>query len=145
MAALFCSYIAISNWKRLIKIKSYIQVLIIELINNENDVDAKKDRKQLEKIMLSSDEWDLLQHLVIIFGLFEEATCYLGGEQYITHSIMILLIEEIKSLLSSNSSTSSTSSTSPVTVFNSPKIFQEIENAPDVFIMIEEVEISENS
>lgn len=92
--------------------------------------------------MLSSDEWDLLQHLVIILGPFEEATRYLGGEQYITHSIMIPLIEEIKSLLSSNSSTSSTS---PVTVFNSSEILQEIENAPDVFIMIEEVEISENS
>jgi hypothetical protein len=93
--------------------------------------------------MLSLDEWDLLQHLVIILGPFEEATRYLGGEQYITHSsIMIPLIEEIKSLLSSNSSTSSTS---PVTVFNSPEILQEIENAPDVFIMIEEVEISENS
>jgi len=98
--------------------------------------------------MLSSDEWDLLQHLVIILGPFEEATRYLGGEQYITHSIMIPLIEEIKSLLSSNSSTSSTSSissTSPVTVFNSPEIFQEIENAPDVFIIVEEVEISENN
>ena len=92
--------------------------------------------------MLSSDEWDLLQHLVIILGPFEEATHYLGGEQYITHSIMVPLIEEIKSLLSSNSSTSSTS---PVTVFNSPEILQEIENAPDVFIMIEEVEISENN
>jgi len=95
--------------------------------------------------MLSSDEWDLLQHLVIILGPFEEATHYLGGEQYITHSIMIPLIEEIKSLLSSNSSTSSTSYTSPVTVFNSPEIFQEIENAPDVFIIVEEVEISENN
>jgi len=94
--------------------------------------------------MLSSDEWDLLQHLVIILGPFEEATRYLGGEQYITHSIMIPLIEEIKSLLSSNSSTSSTSSTSPVTVFNSPEIFQEIENADDVFVIIEEVEIQED-
>ena len=92
--------------------------------------------------MLSSDEWDLLQHLVIILGPFKEATRYLGGEQYITHSIMIPLIEEIKSLLSSNSSTSSTSSTSPVTVFNSPEIFQEIENA--VFVIIEEVEIQED-
>jgi len=43
-------------WNRLIKIKSYIQILIVELINNENDIDAKKDGKQLEKIMLSSDE-----------------------------------------------------------------------------------------
>lgn len=97
--------------------------------------------------MLSSDEWDLLQNLVIILGPFEEATRYLGGEQYITHSIMIPLIEEIKTLLISNSSTSSISptSSSPVTVFNSPEILQEIENAPNVFIMIEEIEILENS
>ncbi|CAB5363382.1 unnamed protein product [Rhizophagus irregularis] len=31
-------------------------MLIVELVNNENDNDAKKDGKQLEKIMLSSDE-----------------------------------------------------------------------------------------
>ena len=34
-------------------------MLIVELVNNEN-TDAKKDGKQLEKIMLSSDEWKLL-------------------------------------------------------------------------------------
>lgn len=140
------SYIA---WDRLIKIKSYIQMLIVELINNENDIDAKKDGKQLEKIMLSSDEWDLLQDLIIILGPFEEATRYLGGEKYVTHSIMIPIIERIKTLLlspSSNSSSSSTptSPTSLATVFNSSEIIQEIENAPDVFIMIEEVEILEN-
>jgi hypothetical protein len=33
------NYIA---WDRLIKIKSYIQMLILELINNEDDIDAKK-------------------------------------------------------------------------------------------------------
>ncbi|PKB92056.1 hypothetical protein RhiirA5_446232, partial [Rhizophagus irregularis] len=39
-------------WDRLIKIKGYIQILIVELVNNESDTDAKKDGKQLEKIML---------------------------------------------------------------------------------------------
>ena len=43
-------------------------MLIVELVNNENDADAKKDEKQLEKIMLSSDEWELLQQLIITFG-----------------------------------------------------------------------------
>lgn len=141
-------------------------MLIVELVNNEN-TDAKKDGKQLEKIMLSSDEWELLQELVITLGPFEEATGYLGGEKYITHSIMNPIIEQIKHLLllplsnSPNSSistsptsptsstlpTSSTSSTSPtlpVTAFNIPEIYQEIENAADVFIMIEEVETLEN-
>ena len=128
-------------------------MLAIELINNENDIDAKKDGKHLEKIMLSTDEWNLLQDLVITLGPFEEATRYLGGEKYVTHSIMIPIIEQIKRLLLlplSNSSTptsptSPTSSTSPITIFNSPEIFQEIENAPDVFIMIEEVEVLENN
>ena len=114
--------------------------------------------------MLSSDEWELLQELVIILGPFEEVTGYLGGEKYITHSIMNLIIEQIKHLLllplsnspistSPTSPTSSTlpiSSTSsilptlPVTAFNIPEIYQEIENAADVFIIIEEVETLEN-
>src|SRR3954470_18160282 len=115
----------------------------------------KKDGKQLEKIMLSSDEWELLQNLIITLSPFEKATRYLGGEKYITHSIMIPIIKRIKTLLLSPLSnspslptpttpTSPTSPTSPATVFNLPEIFQEIENASDVFIMIEEVEILEN-
>jgi len=31
-------------------------MLIVKLVNNENDANAKKDEKQLEKIMLSSNE-----------------------------------------------------------------------------------------
>ena len=42
------------------------------------------------------------------------------------------------------SSTSSTLPTLPVTAFNISEIYQEIENAADVFIMIEEVETLEN-
>ena len=103
--------------------------------------------------MLSSDEWILLQDLVITLGPFEEATRYLGGEKYVTHSIMIPIIQRIKTLLllplsnspTSSTPTSPTSSTSPITIFNSPEILQEIENAPDVFVMIEQVEILENN
>lgn len=131
-------------------------MLIIELVNNESDIDAKKDGKQLEKIMLSSDEWELLQQLVITLGPFEEATRYLSGKKYVTHSIMNPIIEQIKTLLllpSSNSpdsstSTSPTSPTSPtssITAFNTAEIFQEIEQAANVFVIIEEVEILENN
>ena len=102
--------------------------------------------------MLSSDEWELLQKLVMVLGPFEEATHYLSGENYITYSMMDPLIKRIKNLLlvpssssSTSSSTSPTSSTSPVIAFNTPEIYREIENAPDVFIMIEEVEILENN
>ncbi|PKC01003.1 hypothetical protein RhiirA5_427396 [Rhizophagus irregularis] len=140
-------------WDRLIKIKGYIQMLIVELVNNESDIDAKKNGKQLEKIMLSSDEWELLQQLVITLGPFEEATNYLGGEKYITHSIMNPVIEQIKTLLllplsnspSSSTPTSPTLSTLPVTAFNTLEIYQEIENAADIFVLIEEVEILENN
>ena len=72
-----------------------------------------------------------LQDLIIILGPFEEATHYLGGEKYVTHSIMIPIIEQIKTLLLSPSSNSSSSSTpiSPIssislaTVFNSSEVF----------------------
>ena len=125
-------------------------MLIVELVNNENDNDVKKDGRQLEKIMLNSDEWELLQQLVITLGPFEEATNYLGGEKYITHSIMSPIIDQIKNLLhlsisNSSSSSSPTSSISSITAFNTPEIYKEIENATDVFIMIEEVEILENN
>jgi len=57
-------------WERLIKIKAYIQALLPELINSSN-LDDKKDGKTLEQIMLTSDEWDLLQELIMILGPFE--------------------------------------------------------------------------
>jgi|GraSoiStandDraft_24_1057298.scaffolds.fasta_scaffold25211_2 hypothetical protein len=104
--------------------------------------------------MLSSDEWDLLQQLILVLGPFEEATQYLGGEKYATHSIMHPMINEIKRLLLTSNSHSSTSSTSPTSILptssrlpSSPSslsnILSEIENADDVFVVIEEVEIQE--
>ena len=147
-------------WVRLIKLKGYIQALLAVLINSL-EVDAKKDGKALEKIMLTSNEWDLLQELISILGPFEEATQYLGGEKYVTHSIMHPIIKEIKRLLllslTSPSPTSPTSPTSPIpptppipTLSTSPtsnlnEILLEIQNADDVFVMIEEVEIQETS
>jgi hypothetical protein len=57
------------------------------------------------------------------------------------------IIEQIKHLLCSNSPNSSrpTSPISHITAFNTSEIYQEIENAADVFVMIEEVEILENN
>jgi len=93
--------------------------------------------------MLTSDEWDLLQELIIIFGPFKEVTRYLGEKKYITYSIMVPIIKQIKNLLlSSNSPSNLSTIISPV--FNTPEIFQEMENADDVFVVIEEVEIQEN-
>jgi len=98
--------------------------------------------------MLTSDEWDILNELILILGPFEEATRYLGGEKYITYSIMSPIIEQIKNLLLTPNSRSPTptspTSTSPITSFNTPEILQEIENADNVFVLIEEIEMQEN-
>jgi len=106
---------------------------------NSLEKDAKKDGKHLEQIMLTSGEWDLLQELILVLGPFEEATKYLGGEKYVTHSIMHPIINEIKRILLS-STTSTPISTSPTL----DEILLEIENADDVFVVIEEVEIQES-
>ena len=117
----------------------------------------KKDGRQLEQFMLSSDEWDLLQQLILVLDLFEEVTKYLGGEKYVTHSIMHLMINEIKRLLLILNSRSSTPSTSPIPILltlssrlpssssSLANILLEIENADNVFVVIEEVEIQETT
>lgn len=118
---------------------------------NSSEADAKKDGKNLEKIMLTSDEWDLLQELILILGPFEEATQYLGGEKYVTHSIMHPIIKEIKRLLLLPSTPTSPTLPTPPTpptlstsrTSNLNEILLEIENADDVFVMIEDVEIQE--
>ncbi|GES77744.1 zinc finger BED domain-containing protein 1-like [Rhizophagus clarus] len=68
-------------WTRLVKVKGYIQALLPEL-ENDSDQSAKKDGKYLRSIMLSLDEWDLLQELIIVL---EQATRHLGGEKYVTY------------------------------------------------------------
>src|ERR1700722_6691341 len=94
--------------------------------------------------MLTSNEWNLLQELILVLGPFEEATRYLGGEKYITHSIMHPILEEIKRLLLLPSK-NSTSPVSPILLSTPSDINLEIQNADDVFVVIEQVEISENN
>ncbi|CAB5336226.1 unnamed protein product [Rhizophagus irregularis] len=85
------SYLA---WCRLLELKGYICTLEANLAE-ETDQDSKKDSQRLTKVMLTNDEWDLLRDLISILGPFEEATQYLGGSNYSTHSIMKPLITEI--------------------------------------------------
>lgn len=77
----------------------------------ETDNDSKKDSKQLKKIMITTQEWDLIQNLVDVLEPFAEATDYLGGSSYCTHSIINPLIEQIKKELKPPSSSRSTTST----------------------------------
>ena len=77
---------------------------------------------------------------------FEEATRYLGGEKYVTHSIMHPIIKEIKRLLTASSTNSlhSPPPASPSTSIALSDIYLEIANADDVFVVIEQVEMVEN-
>src|SRR6266487_384273 len=92
-------------WQAIL-VKAYIQALL-----NSSESDSKKNGRQLEKIMLTTDKWNFLQELIYILGPFEEATQHLGGEKYVTHSIMHPILKEIKRLLLLPPSTSSTPST----------------------------------
>lgn len=78
----------------------------------ETDNDSKKDSKRLKEIMITTNEWDLIQKLVDILEPFAEATDYLGGSSYCTYSFINPLIEVIKKKLAQSSSTSPSTSTS---------------------------------
>ncbi len=89
--------------------------------------------------MLTSDEWDLLQELILVLSPFEEAIRYFSDEKYVTYSIMHPIIKEIKRLLLSASTTSMLSST----LSDISNNYSKIENI-DVFITMNEVKILEN-
>jgi hypothetical protein len=94
-------------------LRDAISVLNTKLAR-ETDIDSKKDSKQLKEIMITTQEWDLIQKLVEMLEPFAEATDYLGGSSYCTHSIINPLIEEIKRKLASSESLSSQSSIAAV-------------------------------
>jgi hypothetical protein len=83
-----------------------------------------------------------LQDLTVILAPFEQATRHLGGEKYVTHSVMQPLIKEIKrQLLLPTSSALSTSS--PATSYNF-NLSNDFENMEEVFAIAEEIEELEN-
>ena len=89
--------------------------------------------------MLTFDEWDLLQELILVLSPFEEAIRYFSDEKYVTYSIMHPIIKEIKRLLLSASTTSMLSST----LSDISNNYSEIENI-DVFTTMNKVKILEN-
>ena len=76
-------------------LRDAISVLNTKLARETNS-DSKKDSKQLKEIMITTQEWNLIQKLVEVLELFAKATDYLGGSSYCTYSIINPLIEEIK-------------------------------------------------
>ncbi len=121
------SYLA---WCQLLELKGYIRTLEANLAE-EVDQDSKKDSQWLSKIMLTNDEWDLLRDLILILGPFEEATRYLGGSNYSTHSIMKPLITKIIDNLKPESESSTTNIN--------------IEEIEDIFVWDENQDNSDNT
>src|SRR5437016_3428191 len=72
-----------------------INILNIRL-GQETDKNSIKDSKQLKEILITTEEWDLLESLVDVLEQFAEATDYLGGSTYCTYSIINPFIEQIK-------------------------------------------------
>ena len=105
-----------------IKRPGYIRTLEANLAE-ETDQDFRKDSRRLNKIMLTNDEWDLLQDLIPILGPFEEATRYLWGSNYSNEIINKLQTE-------SNENTTNTTN---------------IENLEDVFVWDDDQDNPENS
>ncbi|GES76765.1 zinc finger BED domain-containing protein 1-like [Rhizophagus clarus] len=74
-------------WERLIELKRAIKFLPGQLKSDLNK-DAQKDGEKLEKIMLSDDEWKLIEDLLNLLSIFEDVTRLLSGAKYCTISLM---------------------------------------------------------
>lgn len=59
------------------------------------DREIKKDGNRLKRILLSDEEWELLDQLVDLLMLFEEATCEFSGNTYVTLSQTIPTIKKM--------------------------------------------------
>src|SRR3954467_2878284 len=70
--------------------------MLASTLATKNDLDSKKDYKRLSSIMLTSDEWDLIQDLIPVLKPYAEATALLGGSNYCTHSMMNPILINIK-------------------------------------------------
>ena len=107
------SYLA---WKRLIKIKDLINILVSTLMI---DPDTQWDGKRLKDINLTDDEWQAIGKLVIILKDFARVTEYLGGSNYTTISLMYSLLAIIsKKIILENSDIEVIDLTSPNTAFD---------------------------
>ena len=78
--------------------------MLVSTLATKNDLDSKKDYKRLNSIMLTSDEWELIQDLMPVLKPYAEATELLGGSNYCTHSMMNPILINIKKRFSPSSS-----------------------------------------
>jgi hypothetical protein len=80
--------------------------MVLHTLAVNSDQDTKKDYKTLNSIMLSTEEWELIQDLRPILRPFAEATELLGGSNYCTFSminpILILIKKQFTPFTSQN-------------------------------------------
>lgn len=77
--------------------------MLLNTLNSKNDRESKKDYKNLQKIMLSEEEWNTMKKLIPVLKPFAEATELLGGSTYCTRSMMIPILIDIKKKLTPKS------------------------------------------
>lgn len=65
-------------------------------MSTESDEDTKKDLKRLKEIMLSDNEWKLMQQLTKILQPFYDATKLLSGEKYATASFIYYIVASLQ-------------------------------------------------
>jgi len=85
------------SWKRLIKLKPAILSLNNLLKLSKNKID-KIDNRKLDRIMLCENEWRFMEDLIKLFAPFDELTTYFSGNDYVTISSILPLIESLKTV-----------------------------------------------
>ncbi|CAG8657870.1 6848_t:CDS:1, partial [Acaulospora morrowiae] len=81
--------------QRLMLLQPSINHLCSTLLNNAS-TDIRKKGEKLKNHILSEEEFDLCNELIIILRPFDEATEILGGSKYPTLGIITPTIEELK-------------------------------------------------
>jgi hypothetical protein len=81
-------------WDRLFYLKDAIIRLQADLLTSTNRED-KNDGNKLRKIMLSEEEWELLDKLIDLLMPFENATRNFSGGTYVTLSTIISTIKKL--------------------------------------------------
>ena len=81
-------------WDRLFYLKDAITRLQVDLLTSTNRED-KNDGNKLRKIMLSEEEWELLDKLIDLLMPFENTTRNFSGGTYVTLSTIISTIKKL--------------------------------------------------
>ena len=71
---------------------------------NEAVSECTKDRKEIEKFLLEKEDLDLMFELVEVLDLLVNGITYLGGDKYVTSSLVLPYLQKLDYLLQPKSS-----------------------------------------